>query len=206
MAEDIVVNSVSRGWFSWHTHTLKTIPLLIPVKRFLICRTENPSFSSRSAPSLFPVPVFEVGTQGDGTSVFRLSHFYNLQTTVYVVSPLVVFSPFIPVILMGLVNVRWRNAVLMAAFRAFPNVVMIIEAFLRIQIGTATITPPVDVRKPFTHCFLLLSLLHHSPLGMSCIKTVFLSRLSRLSRLSHLQRLSRGKRSSRFINRYIDDI
>ena len=54
-------------------------------------------------------------------------------------------------IFLGFVDVVGRNAVLVAAFRAAPYVMMIIESGLVVQICVTTVAPPVNVWKPLTH-------------------------------------------------------
>ena len=54
------------------------------------------------------------------------------------------------IIFVGLVNVRCGDAVLVPAFRTFPDIAVVVETGLVVQVGAAAVAPPVDTGKPLS--------------------------------------------------------
>lgn len=80
-----------------------------------------------------------------------LRHPCHRQTTEFYILSLCPLLIAAPVVLVGLIDVRRGDAVLMPALRAFPNVFMVVETILNIQVCAATVAIPINIWESLAH-------------------------------------------------------
>ena len=82
-------------------------------------------------------------------------------------------------VLVRVVDVGPRDAVLVAAFLAWPRVPVVVEASLPVQVLSAPIAVPVNIGEPFAHCS-VTSLMRVS-VGDAALPTVVLGLAPRVA-------------------------